>query len=167
MDDWQDIMPLLSSNFSGCWPKRCIAETDQPSMVPMQSNFDTCQNEIYRTLPAAVIVKPYAVSIMNAMLASYAAGIIDREALDHLIVNQIHRGAMLASEQSVEVRLTGERQGYCVGFTMHDHEGQIGDVWWTLEVNIIHQRIALRGFGTGLILTWLGKRGYFVCSFPD
>jgi hypothetical protein len=56
---------------------------------------------VYRSRPAAVIVKPRAVGIMNAMLTSYEAGIIDEDTLNDLILKEIHRGSMLASYESV------------------------------------------------------------------
>jgi len=103
-----------------------------------------CQNgteaPIYRTLPAAVIVKPRAVGIMNALLASYAADIITEETFQELILKQIHAGAMLASWESVQVHLTGRQQGHCVEFTMSDDRGPIDGKRWTIADNIIKQR---------------------------
>ena len=108
-----------------------------------RTQFDTCQNQ-YRTRPRAVIVKPYAVGVMNALLASYVGGIIDDDTLNKLVFDQIQRGAMLASHQSVEVRLTGERQGHCFQFTMLDDEGLIGDMWWTWENNLLKREPDLK-----------------------
>jgi hypothetical protein len=69
-------------------------------MKPQQSNFDTCQK--FRTRPYAVIVKPYAVSVLNALLRSYAGGIIDYTTLNsdlrpdrhwgHAVILTIGRG---------------------------------------------------------------------------
>ena len=104
----------------------------------MKQDFNTCQK--FRTRPAAVIVKPYAVTKMNQLLAVYDAGVIDREALDLAIVEEIHRGSMLASWESVEVDLTGRRQGHCLEFRMRDQKGYIDGLWWTISENIIRQR---------------------------
>jgi hypothetical protein len=47
---------------------------------------------------------------------------------------------MLTSWESVVVELTGKRSGHGVEFTMHDDQGQIGEMWWTYSDNIIKQR---------------------------
>jgi hypothetical protein len=74
---------------------------------------------------AAVIVKPRAVTPMNQLLAVFEAGVISKEALDQAILEEIHRGSMLTSWESVRVELTGRRQGYCVEFEMWDRKGKI------------------------------------------
>jgi hypothetical protein len=95
---------------------------------------------IYRTRPAAVIVKPHAVTRTNQLLAVYDAGVISREALDQAVLDEIHRGSMLASWESARVELTGRRQGHCVEFEMYDRKGRIDGKWWTIQTNIIKQR---------------------------
>ena len=64
----------------------------------------------------------------------------DRQALDQAVLEEIHRGSLFASYESVRVELTGRRQGYCVEFEMWDRKGKIDGKWWTYPANIIQQR---------------------------
>jgi hypothetical protein len=48
---------------------------------------------------------------MNALLNAFDMGLIDRDRLDQQILEEIHRGKMLASEESVVIELTGRRDG--------------------------------------------------------
>jgi hypothetical protein len=94
------------------------------------------RSAIYRTKPCAVIVKPQAVSCMNAYLALYDAGAWDDYTLGQALDMEILKGSMLASWESVPIELTGRRSGRCVEFRMRDHEG----VWWRENADIIRQR---------------------------
>jgi hypothetical protein len=77
---------------------------------------------------------------MNQLLAVYDAGVIDRDTLDLSILEEIRRGSMLSSWESVRVDLTGRRAGYLVEFRMWDRKGYIGGMWCTIAENIIPQR---------------------------
>ena len=110
-------------------------------MEPTQFSFDTCQN-IYRTLPRAVIAKPYAVPILNALLRSYESGIISEETFGEQTLKQIQAGSMLSSWESVRVEFTGRREGFCVEIEMYDRDGRIDGQYWIWEGHIIQQRSA-------------------------
>src|SRR5215469_1361512 len=84
----------------------------------------------YRTKPAALIVKPYAVDHLNRLLGQYEAGVIDQATLSHSVQDEIQRGSILTPcWESVEATLTGRREGLCVEFHMSGIEG----TWWSIE----------------------------------
>jgi hypothetical protein len=74
--------------------------------------------QIYRTRPFAVIVKPRAVTRMNECLALYHAQIWDDDTLNYALGTEILRGTMLTSYESVAIELTDRRSGRCVEFRM-------------------------------------------------
>jgi hypothetical protein len=98
------------------------------SHVPPRARPQTQQTAkpVYRTRSEAIIAKPHAVDTLNRLLDSFdLTG--DWEALDAAILEEIHKGGMLASGATVQVELTGRRIGHLVEFRMIGHQG----VWWT------------------------------------
>jgi hypothetical protein len=93
------------------------------------------QAVVYMTRPWAIVVKPRAVNLMNGYLALYHAGMWDDDTLNQALGEEISRGAMLTSWESVEVQPTGKISGRCVEFTMPG-TGREG-LWWAEDIDIV------------------------------
>jgi len=88
---------------------------------------------VYRTKPAALIVKPHAVYHFRWLLDLWAAGVIDHDTLSQFVSDEIQRGSIRHAGESVPVELTGRRNGSLVEYSMQGIAGE----WWSIEDDII------------------------------
>ena len=92
----------------------------------------------YRSRPAAVFVKPYAVDHFNYWCDRLAGGMIDEETHGEIILEMVRRRqGMTSAWESVEIERTGAAEGYLVEVRVT----QTGDTWWISEDDIL--RVAM------------------------